>query len=286
MKANLTLSRLDHTWFIDVDGTILAHNGHKNAGDRLLPGAAEFWAQIPENDTVVLCSARTEDEQQATLDYLTTHGLRFDHAVFGLPTGERVLINDLKPKGLVCAFAVNVPRDHGLHDIELTFADDLTEVQDSQVSRFERLLRRKRVTDHMETKDGAVFPLEKTTYIDVSNALMERNYGIVMLVDGSGKLAAVVSDGDARRVFSKFGPLSLFSLQVSKFATVDPITSRWSDSLWDALMAMENGPRKISCLPVVDDAGGILGLITLHNILGLILEEEAGRTAGAHQSMR
>ncbi|WP_081894571.1 CBS domain-containing protein [Ruegeria halocynthiae] len=275
MKAKLKLSMLDHTWFIDVDGTIVVHNGHKNGGDRLLAGVAEFWAKIPETDTIILCSARTAQEQEETLAYLDSHGLRYDQVIFDLPPGERIVVNDLKPKGLACAIAVNVPRDHGLHDIEPCLADDLAEDSDTQMSRFERHLRTKRVADYVETKDGAVFGLKQITYMDVSKALMERNYGIVMLVDDADKLVAVASDGDARRAFSKFGPLSLFSLLASKFATVDPITCHENETLWDALTKMEKGQRKISCLPVVNDAGNVLGVITLHNILGLILAEVA-----------
>ena len=32
----------------------------------------------------------------------------------GMPTGERILINDIKPSGLRTALAINVKRDEGL----------------------------------------------------------------------------------------------------------------------------------------------------------------------------
>lgn len=112
--TDIVLSRLAHTWLIDVDGTLVKHNGHKNGGDELLPGVQEFWAQIPEEDVIVLLSARTEAEQASTLEVLRQHGLRFDRVLFGLPTGERILVNDGKPKGLATALAVNLPRDAGL----------------------------------------------------------------------------------------------------------------------------------------------------------------------------
>jgi hypothetical protein len=110
----IELSRLAHTWLLDVDGTIVKHNGHKQGGDELLPGVREFWAALPAGDVVVLLSARTADESAATLAMLTAHGLRYDHAIFGLPTGERVLLNDMKPQGLSTAIAVNLVRDAGL----------------------------------------------------------------------------------------------------------------------------------------------------------------------------
>ena len=109
----IRLSTLAHTWLIDIDGTVLEHNGHKRGGDRLLPGVKAFWQSIPAADTVVLLSARTEEEREATLAFIRDQGLRFDHALFGLPVGERVLINDAKPGGLQTAIAVNPRRDQG-----------------------------------------------------------------------------------------------------------------------------------------------------------------------------
>jgi hypothetical protein len=38
---------LGHTWFIDLDGTILKHNGYLTNNDELLPGVKEFWNSIP-----------------------------------------------------------------------------------------------------------------------------------------------------------------------------------------------------------------------------------------------
>jgi hypothetical protein len=54
---------------------------------------------------------------QPTLAFLAMHGLRHDYVLFGLPTGERILINDEKPSGLMTAIALNVSRDEGLGDV-------------------------------------------------------------------------------------------------------------------------------------------------------------------------
>jgi len=34
--------------------------------------------------------------------------------IFGLPQGERILINDMKPSGLITAYAINKNRDEAL----------------------------------------------------------------------------------------------------------------------------------------------------------------------------
>jgi hypothetical protein len=106
-------SNLSHTWFIDLDGTILNHNGYLNGKDDLLPGVKELWASIPEDDYIVITTGREEEYRQRSLKILTDNGLRFDHAIFGLPLGERIVVNDLKPEGLKTAVAWNVERNKG-----------------------------------------------------------------------------------------------------------------------------------------------------------------------------
>lgn len=118
----ITGSFLDHTWLFDIDGTILKHNGHLNGHEEVLPGVHEFWSQIPDNDIIVLLSARPKPYQTATLEFLENSGLRFDYAIFGLPSGERFLFNDDKPKGLETCKAFCLKRDAGLSD--WTFIQD------------------------------------------------------------------------------------------------------------------------------------------------------------------
>jgi hypothetical protein len=115
----LTLSTLPHTWLIDVDGTVLRHNGYKSGRDDLLPGVADLWARIPDGDFIVLLTARAEAERVSTLAVFDRNGLRFDCAIFGLPAGERVLINDSKPSGVQTAVAINVKRDVGLSGVSV-----------------------------------------------------------------------------------------------------------------------------------------------------------------------
>ena len=112
--TELVLSCLPKTWLIDIDGVILKHNGYKESGDLLLPGVKEFWQQISQEDFIILLSARTEEMCEATLSFLNSQGLRHNVAIFGLPTGERICINDRKPSGLVTSYAVNLGRDVGL----------------------------------------------------------------------------------------------------------------------------------------------------------------------------
>jgi hydroxymethylpyrimidine pyrophosphatase-like HAD family hydrolase len=110
----LNLSDLGHTWFIDLDGTIVEHNGYLSGEDRLLDGVKEFWNEIPSEDYIVITTGRSEESRETTLDFLNKNSLRFNHAIFGLPLGERIIMNDIKPGGLKTAIAWNLERNKGL----------------------------------------------------------------------------------------------------------------------------------------------------------------------------
>jgi hydroxymethylpyrimidine pyrophosphatase-like HAD family hydrolase len=107
------LSELPHTWFIDLDGTVLDHNAHLRGEDRLLPGVVELWNTIPKNDCIIITTGRSEQYRKSTLDLLQDSGLRYNFALFELPLGERIIINDTKPAGLKTAIAWNVERNKG-----------------------------------------------------------------------------------------------------------------------------------------------------------------------------
>lgn len=119
------LSCLAHTWLIDIDGTLLSHNGYKTSGDEILPGVIEFWSQIPIQDYIVLLSARSKNEMPATLAFLDQHGIRYNHVIFDIPVGERIIINDRKPSGLETALALTVTRDLGLCGLAVTIDHNL-----------------------------------------------------------------------------------------------------------------------------------------------------------------
>lgn len=112
MENRLTLSTLGHTWLLDLDGTIVKHNGYKIDGvDSLLDGAEFFLSSIPENDKIIFLTSRDESYKQQTEDFLNNNHIKYDLVVYGLPYGERILLNDRKETGLETAIAVNKNRN-------------------------------------------------------------------------------------------------------------------------------------------------------------------------------
>ena len=111
-KNELVLSSLGHTWILDLDGTIVKHNGYKDGGtDILLDGALDFLQDIPENDLIVFITSRSEEVKNLTERFLREKGIRFDHIIYNAPYGERVLVNDNKPSGLKMSYSIGSDRD-------------------------------------------------------------------------------------------------------------------------------------------------------------------------------
>ena len=109
---DLVLSSLHHTWILDLDGTLVKHNGYKLEGrDTFLEGAEKFLCSLPKEDMVILLTSRKSEYAQQTIEFLKQHHIRYDHIIFDVPYGERIVLNDRKPSGLSTAVAVNPKRD-------------------------------------------------------------------------------------------------------------------------------------------------------------------------------
>lgn len=116
MSEQLVLSSLGHTWILDLDGTIVKHNGYKIDGhDTFLEGAEEFLKSIPKGDMIVFITSRKLEYKGLTEKFLKDHDVRYDHIIYEAPYGERILINDDKPSGLKMGYVVNGIRDSSVN---------------------------------------------------------------------------------------------------------------------------------------------------------------------------
>ena len=110
--GQIKISPMPKTWILDLDGTLLVHDGPYILGkDEFLPGAREFLDSIPRRDMIIFLTARSDYEKPHTMRFLKENNVRYDHIIFNAGEGERIMINDMKPDGLVTAYAVNTVRD-------------------------------------------------------------------------------------------------------------------------------------------------------------------------------
>ena len=108
----LRLSPMQKTWILDLDGTLVVHDGpFIMRKDEFLPGAREFLESIPKRDMIIFLTARSDYEKAHTMRFLKENKIRYDHIIFNAGEGERIMINDMKPDGLVTAYAINTKRD-------------------------------------------------------------------------------------------------------------------------------------------------------------------------------
>lgn len=120
----IALSKLRKTWIFDLDGTLVSHNGYKRDGDKVLPGVKDLFQKI-KDDFIVIITARDLSTREETVRFLQENELRYDQIVFGAPVGERILLNDEKPGGLVTAHAVSLKRDQGLEDFRFEIVESI-----------------------------------------------------------------------------------------------------------------------------------------------------------------
>jgi arabinose-5-phosphate isomerase len=98
-----------------------------------------------------------------------------------------------------------------------------------------------------------------------------RRTGAVMLVNASGTLTGFFTDSDLARLFETRNDTA-FDRPVAEVMTRDPMTVPPTARLRDAVALLRG--KKISELPVVDDAGKPVGLLDITDVIGT---PEAGR---------
>ena len=112
------------TIFLDIDGTLFHHKNNLyhmiKEEPILLDGTIEKILEWRSKDYyIVLTTARVEGSRRATEEQLYSAGIFYDQLIMGLPSGPRVLINDMKPDGTLTAQAINLNRNEGIYGIKV-----------------------------------------------------------------------------------------------------------------------------------------------------------------------
>ncbi len=94
--------------------------------------------------------------------------------------------------------------------------------------------------------------------------LNEKNLGAVLVCDGEGGIAGILTDGDVRRLILQ--GVDWDATRVSTVMTRAPKTIQPDLLAADALSIMQQ--HEITALPVADHAGRLAGLLHLHDLLG------------------
>ena len=120
-----------------------------------------------------------------------------------------------------------------------------------------------KVVDLMITGDRMPVVSDSLSFTSVINTISEFKLGMAMIVDASGQLTGVLTDGDIRRTIIKHSDTS--SLQVKDVMTVNPKRITSDAYAASALNLMEK--FSITALAVVDENNIPVGVIHVHDLL-------------------
>lgn len=124
----------------------------------------------------------------------------------------------------------------------------------------------RRVAELMHDGDGLPKVGLGAKLREVMLEIMAKRLGVTTVVDGSGKLAGVVSDGDFKRILVKYP--DPWKLAASQIMTKTPTTIGRDALVAAAVRAMEERPGgPITALVVVDDRRRPIGVLHLHDCL-------------------
>ncbi len=122
---------------------------------------------------------------------------------------------------------------------------------------------RYKVKDLMITGDSLPITGEDTLFTDTIEVISSHKLGMSMIVNSSGELTGVLTDGDIRRTLIKYHNVE--NIKVKDVMTVNPKKISETDYAASALNLMEK--YSITALAVVDSNNCPIGVIHIHDIL-------------------
>lgn len=124
-----------------------------------------------------------------------------------------------------------------------------------------------RVRDLMHTGDAVPIVKETTLIKDAVYEISSKKMGVTAVVNASGQLVGVISDGDLRRWMEKTEKTgeNLLTKKSADIMTKNPKVIRKDSLAAEAVSIMET--NSITCLVVSDSGGAPDGVIHLHDLL-------------------
>ena len=123
----------------------------------------------------------------------------------------------------------------------------------------------RRLVDLPEWQDRKPFVSEGATLIEALIQISASRAGICCVVDPSGVLLGVVTDGDVRRAITQ--GTDLRTARVKDIMNKTPKVVMIDTPLTKILDAMECGERKIASMPVLAAGGRCAGIVQIHDLV-------------------
>lgn len=128
-----------------------------------------------------------------------------------------------------------------------------------------------RVSDILRQKGAEVATIDADCSIaEAAQVLSVRNLGALIVAADGAHIDGIVSERDVVRHLAEHGAEGL-TATVAQVMTVEVLTCRRGDPI-DHLMAVMT-ERRVRHLPVVDDAGGLAGIVSIGDVVKRRVEE-------------
>lgn len=126
-----------------------------------------------------------------------------------------------------------------------------------------------RISEIMIRGDRIPIVKEDTSLKDVIIEITSKRLGTTCVVNEKGILTGIITDGDLRRLLEK--TLEIKDLKAKNVMTTKPKVLKENYLASFALQQMEN--YKITSLIIIDDVGKPIGIIHLHDLINLGLQQ-------------
>lgn len=121
------------------------------------------------------------------------------------------------------------------------------------------------VADILKGKGGQVVSVAPhDTVVSVARTLAQHRIGAVLVRDPGGAIRGIVSERDIVRGMAGHGP-GTSVLPAEQLMTTDLVTATPALSVADAMGMMTD--RRIRHLPVLDEAGGLVGMVSIGDLV-------------------
>jgi len=125
-----------------------------------------------------------------------------------------------------------------------------------------------RVEHLMHSGEAMPHVKRDTSMPDVFHEMSAKKLGMTTVLEADGRLAGILTDGDLRRLMEKHRG-AVLEMKAGDCMTKNPQTIAPHVLASEALNVMEK--KKITSIVVVDEAGGALGVVHLHDLWTLEL---------------
>jgi arabinose-5-phosphate isomerase len=158
------------------------------------------------------------------------------------------------------ALAMTLMRAKGLTEADFAFNHPAGQLGKRLTLRVADLM-------HGGSKNPTIGP--EAAWMEIVSTITHYGLGAVNVIDGEGRLAGIITDGDLRRSLQRIGAndLAFANIRCDGLMTRNPVTTTPETLAYDALRLMEDRPSQINVLPVVDADKRCVGLIRLHDIV-------------------